>query len=141
LAQTKQVDLRIETGDEAPVIYADRGRLVQILYNLLSNAVKFTPPGGTVSLSCQAQPETVALAVTDTGIGIAAGDQARIFEEFQQVDNSMVRTQQGTGLGLALTRRLVALHGGTIAVDSAPGQGSTFTVVLPRPPRDAPTHG
>src|SRR2546421_6549861 len=142
LAQRKGVDLRVEPGEETPLLSADRGRLVQILYNLLSNAIKFTPAGGTVRVSCQAQPDMVALAVTDTGIGIAPEDQARIFEEFQQVDSSVGRTHQGTGLGLALTRRLVELHGGTIAVHSTPGQGSTFTVLLPRAVQSAaPTHG
>ena len=110
---------------------------MQILYNLLSNAIKFTPADGSVRLSWTAQPATVAIAVRDTGIGIAPEDQERVFAEFQQVDSALGRVQQGTGLGLALTRRLVELHGGTLSLGSALGQGSTFTVTLPRVLADA----
>lgn len=133
LAQKKGVSLRIEADSTAaPRLHADRARVVQILYNLLSNAIKFTPTDGTVSVRWTVQPDAVALAIQDTGIGIAPEDQQRVFADFQQVDSALGRTQQGTGLGLGLTRRLVELHGGTLSLQSAPGQGSTFTVTLPR---------
>jgi signal transduction histidine kinase/CheY-like chemotaxis protein len=131
LARNREVDLRCETAVEGLLVYADRARLTQILYNLTSNAIKFTPAGGTVSLDCHGETGRAVLSVTDTGIGIPEDDQARIFEEFEQIDSSVGRTQTGTGLGLALTKRLVELHGGTIEVQSAPGEGSSFTVTLP----------
>ncbi len=90
------------------LVQVDRQRFLQVLYNLLSNAVKFTPPGGVVRLSCEAMPDTVVVTVSDTGIGIAPEDQARVFEEFAQVDSGLgSRSRQGTGFGLSLTRRLV----------------------------------
>jgi len=92
--------------------------------------VKFTPSGGKVTLAARATGEQVVISVRDTGIGIRPEDQERIFEEFYQVGAS--RTQEGTGLGLALTRRLVELHGGQLTVESEPGVGSTFTVTMPR---------
>jgi PAS domain S-box-containing protein len=141
VAEQRQVDLQLTLPEAHPVILADQARLVQIVYNLLSNAIKFTPVGGTVRMSAHIAPETVAVAVADTGIGIAPEDQARIFEEFEQIDSPSTRRERGTGLGLALTRRLVELHGGKIGVQSVVGQGSTFTVVLPRPSRDAITSG
>jgi signal transduction histidine kinase len=104
-----------------------------VLYNLLSNAVKFTPDGGSVVLSAACDGEShVILSVRDTGIGIPPEDRDRIFDAFEQVDSSYARQKQGTGLGLALTRRLVSLHGGDIRVESVVGEGSTFSVRLPR---------
>jgi signal transduction histidine kinase/CheY-like chemotaxis protein len=141
LANNKRITLQIEPCGEAPLINADRARFVQILINLLSNAIKFTPPEGTVSVSYEAQSQLVAIAVKDTGIGIPVEDQARIFDEFEQVDSSLGRTQEGTGLGLALTKRLVELHGGTIGVQSAPGEGSTFTVTVPRAEPETAVNG
>jgi signal transduction histidine kinase/CheY-like chemotaxis protein len=134
LAARKEVELRLEQGSrdrDDPLVTVDRGRFVQIMYNLLANAIKFTPAHGRVTVRWTAGPATVAIAVQDTGIGIAPEDQDRVFGEFEQVDSLVARQQQGTGLGLALTKRLVELHGGSIAVQSALGQGSTFTVTLP----------
>jgi signal transduction histidine kinase/CheY-like chemotaxis protein len=123
--------LRLVADVEPATIAADRGRFRQILYNLLSNAIKFTPAGGTVTVIGRPTGRTVSIAVADTGIGIAPEDQAAVFEEFRQVGDPEAR-QAGTGLGLALTRRLVEAHGGEIALDSAPGRGTTFTVTMPR---------
>jgi len=137
--QAHGAGLRIaaDAGD-TEMIAADPRKLKQILFNLLSNAVKFTPAGGTVTLIAQTEKRAagpgVVLAVTDTGIGISAADQTKLFREFTQVDGSLSRRHEGTGLGLALTRRLVELHGGEITVQSAPGEGSTFTVWLPNAP-------
>jgi GAF domain-containing protein len=109
----------------------DERKVKQILLNLLSNAVKFTPDGGRVDVSATQINGRIEIAVRDTGIGIAAEDHAAVFEEFKQVGRDYTRKAEGTGLGLALTKRLVELHGGEIALASAPGKGSTFTVRLP----------
>jgi len=118
------------------LLEADERKVKQILFNLLSNAVKFTPGGGQVTLAASVVEDEVEISVRDTGVGINAEDQARIFEEFYQVGPA--KTQEGTGLGLALTRRLVELHHGRLSVESAPGIGSTFTVTLPLRQPDAP---
>ena len=110
---------------------ADERKVKQILLNLLSNAVKFTPEGGHVDVSAKLDTDCVESAVRDTGAGIALEDQASLFEEFKQVGKDSVRKAEGTGLGLALTKRFVELHGGQIRVDSALGKGSTFAFTLP----------
>lgn len=114
-------------------LYADDRRLTQILVNLLNNAVKFTPAGGSVVLEVitDAIQEHIQFSVWDNGIGIALEDQGRIFEPFIQADARLARQYGGVGLGLALVQRLVALHGGSVHVVSAPGQGSRFTINLP----------
>ena len=125
-----------EIGIEADVsglgeIEADAGKFKQMLLNLVSNAIKFTSAGGSVSISGKRSASAAEISVADSGIGIAASDQARIFNEFQQVDAGVDRQQQGTGLGLALTRRFARLHGGDVHVQSAPGKGSVFTISMP----------
>jgi len=112
-------------------VVADERKFKQILLNLLSNAVKFTPDGGRIDVSARRQGDNIMIAVHDTGIGIAPEDQEAVFEEFRQVGRHYTSKQEGTGLGLALTRRFVELHGGRISVDSKPGLGSTFTFTLP----------
>jgi signal transduction histidine kinase len=110
---------------------ADERKVKQVLLNLLSNAVKFTPDGGRVDVSAKLDTDKVEIAVKDTGVGIAPEDQASLFEEFKQLGKDSSRKAEGTGLGLALTKRLVELHGGEIRVDSAVGHGSAFRVILP----------
>jgi PAS domain S-box-containing protein len=153
LAERKKLLLRCRGPEEDGEACNDPARFKQVLYNLLSNALKFTLRGA-VEVRCDwvaaAEPaapvvpvrsaKAVRVAVRDTGIGIAAEDQAVIWEEFRQVDSSASRQQEGTGLGLALTRRLVGLLGGSVWVESAPGQGSTFTFVLPRRLPGSATH-
>ncbi len=102
-----------------------------MLLNLLSNAVKFTPEGGKISLAAHLKDGMAEISVADTGVGIAPEDQETIFEEFRQVGTDYARKREGTGLGLALARRLVELHGGKLWVQSEPGQGSIFTFTLP----------
>jgi len=140
LAQQKSITMTVEVKEPLPPITADRMRVQQVIYNLLSNAIKFTDAGGHVTVSADTTfaggadgPCSLRIRVADTGIGIAADDRARIFDKFERGDSASAREQEGTGLGLALTRRLVELHGGSIAVESEgiKGRGSLFTVLLP----------
>jgi signal transduction histidine kinase len=117
----------------------DERKFKQILVNLLSNAVKFTPEGGRVTVRARQRDGAVEVSVSDTGIGIAFEDQGVVFEEFRQVGTDYARKREGTGLGLALTKKFVELHGGTIGLTSEVGQGSTFTFTLPV--RPWPTNG
>jgi signal transduction histidine kinase len=111
---------------------SDRQKVKQIILNLLSNALKFTHHGGvTIAARRSKRERTLALSVTDTGIGIANADQERIFEDFRQLDNSPTRAYGGTGLGLSICRRLAQMLGGRISVQSQAGKGSTFTLTLP----------
>jgi len=130
-AQRGGVTLRLDTDPRMRSFRGDERKLKQVVLNLLSNAVKFTPSGGAVSVVAKQVDGNAEIAVTDTGVGIAPRDQEAIFEAFRQVGTDVTRKREGTGLGLALTRRFVELHGGTIRVESAPGKGSTFTVRLP----------
>lgn len=130
-AQQREVELTFTVGGPLRVKADDRA-LKQILLNLLSNAVKFTPSGGRVTLSASAAPEcTIAVAVTDTGIGIAPADLDRVFEPFRRANASISRTHEGTGLGLAITKHLVELNGGELSLKSQLGFGTTVTVWLP----------
>jgi len=128
-ATRQDVTLSTEIDASVGEIEADGRKLKQILFNLLSNAVKFTPAGGTVTLAARTEDGQAIISVRDTGVGISREDQARIFEDFYQLGPGMA--QEGTGLGLALTKRLVDLHGGELTLESTPGAGSTFTVRLP----------
>jgi signal transduction histidine kinase len=130
-AQSHGIKLTLDVSPDVDTIVADERKLKQIVVNLLANAVKFTPDGGAVTLGARRENGEIRLAVRDSGIGIAPEDQERIFEEFQQASHQGERSREGTGLGLALSKRMVELHGGTITVESAPGKGSTFTVALP----------
>ena len=130
-AHNNGVQLRVDAGDTG-TIAADARKLKQIVFNLLSNAVKFTPYGGLVSLTARTDGDNVEIAVTDTGVGISTEDQQKLFREFTQVDGSLSRRHEGTGLGLALTKRLVELHGGTITVRSALGAGQHLYGTLAR---------
>jgi signal transduction histidine kinase len=130
-AQRHGIALSLEVDPRLGEFQADERKFKQILLNLLSNAVKFTPDGGRVAVSARVDTGRVEIAVSDTGIGIAPEDQAAVFEEFKQVGRDYTRKSEGTGLGLALTKRFVELHGGEIRVQSAPGKGSTFTFTLP----------
>jgi PAS domain S-box-containing protein len=118
---------------ELPPVHSDRAKVKQIVLNLLTNALKFTPEGSVkISATWYSPGDRILIAVTDTGIGIAPGDQARIFEDFSQADSSPTRAYGGAGLGLAICRRLASMLGGQIRVDSAVGRGSTFTLMVPR---------
>ena len=118
-------------GGELPVVQADERALKQVLLNLLSNAVKFTPPGGRVRLWSAEEGSMVRIAVTDSGIGIAPEDLARLGKPFEQIESQHAKTTQGTGLGLALTKSLVAMQGGEFQLESEPGRGTTASFTLP----------
>jgi protein-histidine pros-kinase len=148
----KGIDIQLEVQPRLPTLTTDPAKLRQILLNLLSNAVKFSPPGSTVRVRAAAlfagEPplyqDGLRIDVRDHGVGIAAEHHEVIFEEFRQVEAELARSSEGPGLGLARVKRRLELHGGVVQLESSPGQGSTFTVFLPRvaPPRrrgSAPT--
>ena len=139
-AQARRIDLEVQLDPDAGVVLADPGRMQQVIWNLLANAVKFTPAGGRVTLRLIRRAGHVEVQVSDTGIGIRREFLAHLFERFRQADAGTTRQQGGLGLGLAIARQLVELHGGSMAADS-PGedQGSTFTVRLPVVAADAVT--
>ncbi|MDY7008724.1 MAG: ATP-binding protein [Cyanobacteriota bacterium] len=132
-AEKNEVTLTLEQAinPQLDIFTADQRRVKQILFNLLSNAIKFTPSGGNVTLKAIGDQNTVIFQVEDTGIGISEEQKSLLFKKFQQLDSPYNRQQGGTGLGLALTKQLVELHGGIIEVESALNVGSTFTVKLP----------
>jgi signal transduction histidine kinase len=130
LASGKKLDFKVEVPADLPQARGDERRLSQVLLNLVGNAIKFTDQG-EIAIRASASNGSFTLAVRDTGPGIAEADQGKIFEEFQQADNSSTRKKGGTGLGLSISKRIVELHGGKIWVSSRVGEGSTFSVTLP----------
>lgn len=150
LRMAKRQTCTVEENPEPLEVVADHVRVRQILFNLLSNASKFTPEEGTISLSAVRTPvplpipgdrsgetprlvtrEAVWVSVRDSGIGVRPEDRDKLFKVFSQVDSSASRTQQGTGLGLALCKQFVEMHGGSIGAESIFGEGSTFWFILP----------
>lgn len=130
LANNKAISI-VEDVDREVHITADPVRFKEIVSNLVSNAIKFTPEGGTIRVECHRRAHHAVFAVTDTGIGVPASEQQAIFDKFYQLGSTTRGVREGTGLGLAITKRLVEMHGGTISVESAPGQGSCFEFVIP----------
>jgi signal transduction histidine kinase len=124
--------LDLSVDDRLGDYLGDERKIKQILLNLLSNAVKFTPEGGRIGINARQTNGGVEISVTDTGIGIAPEDRARIFEEFRQVGGDYAHKKEGTGLGLTLAKKFVELHGGKIWVTSELGKGSTFSFTLPK---------
>jgi PAS domain S-box-containing protein len=129
-AASKSIVIENKSGFQGP-LYADRLRVKEIFYNLLNNAVKFTPPGGRVCVESAREDGFLVASVSDTGIGISEKEHAAIFEKFYQAGDPRENMREGTGLGLPITRHLVELHGGSISLESRPGQGSTFKVTFP----------
>jgi signal transduction histidine kinase len=129
-AEKKGLKLEYEIAEDLPELHSDKRRVEQVLINLINNAIKFTDQG-SIKIVCSRQGETLSIAVIDTGIGIKKADLTHIFQSFRQIDAGLDRVREGSGLGLAICKRLTALLGGTISVESQPGVGSTFTVILP----------
>ena len=140
LVKGKGLSLVDEIDASVPIVDADENRIQQILYNLIGNAIKFTEKG-KIAVSAEAADAWVAVSVSDTGIGIPEDKFDRIFESFEQVDGSTAREYGGTGLGLSITKKLVELHGGTIRVESKPGEGSRFTFTIPASKAKEPAAG
>ena len=130
LASDKKLAFKLELGPDLPPGHGDGRRLTQVLINLVGNAIKFTD-AGEVAIKAEANNGAFCVSARDTGPGISATDQAKLFQEFQQADNAITRKKGGTGLGLAISKRIIEMHGGKIGVESQPGQGSTFTFTLP----------
>ena len=130
LAADKKLAFKVEVPAELPPGRGDGRRLTQVLINLVGNAIKFTD-AGEVAIKTEANNGSFYVTVRDTGPGISAADQAKLFQEFQQADNAIARKKGGTGLGLAISKRIIEMHGGRIWVESQPGHGSTFVFTLP----------
>jgi CheY-like chemotaxis protein len=131
-AAAKGIAITADRSTPLPPIEGDPGRLTQVLNNVLGNAVKFTPKGGSVTLACRADGEGLTIEIRDSGIGIAPEFLPYVFDRFRQADSRSTRLHGGLGLGLAIARHLVSLHGGTISAQSdGPGQGTTITIRLP----------
>jgi signal transduction histidine kinase len=129
-AADREIEVTVRTHDDADVI-GDRQRLAQVIDNLLSNALKFTPPKGSVGISVIARDDTVLIEVQDTGLGISAADQKKLFTRFFRTEAALRKAIKGTGLGLSIVKAIVEGHGGEITVESAEGKGATFRIVLP----------
>jgi signal transduction histidine kinase len=128
-AARQRLSVTVKISDGVGDVWADEVKLKQVVVNLLTNAVKFTPVGGSVDVDARVVGEEAIVSVRDTGVGIAAEDQERIFEAFQRGDRRA--SVEGTGLGLTLSKRFVELHGGRMWVQSAVGEGSTFGFAIP----------
>jgi signal transduction histidine kinase len=131
MADRKGLAIAVELGSAPTMLPADPVRLKQVLYNLLSNAIKFTTPGGTITIGAREAGDWVQIFVEDTGIGIREEDMGRLFREFEQIHSQRGDKPEGSGLGLALTKHIVELHGGTIEAQSAVGVGTRLTINLP----------
>jgi CheY-like chemotaxis protein/anti-sigma regulatory factor (Ser/Thr protein kinase) len=133
LSASKRLTVEVEISAAVEQLVIDPAKLKQVLYNYLSNAIKFTPEGGRITVRALAEGEDrFRMEVEDTGIGIAAQEIGKLFVEFQQLESGTAKTHQGTGLGLALTKKIVEAQEGRVGVESTPGRGSVFSVVLPR---------
>jgi signal transduction histidine kinase len=130
LAADKKLTFKVDMAPELPPGRGDGHRLTQVLINLVGNAIKFTD-AGEVAIKAEANDGQFRVSVRDTGPGISAVDQSKLFQEFQQADNAITRKKGGTGLGLAISKRIIQMHGGKIWVESEVGQGSTFAFTLP----------
>ncbi|MFZ0239190.1 MAG: HAMP domain-containing sensor histidine kinase [Xanthobacteraceae bacterium] len=130
LAADKKLEFKVEVAPRLPSGRGDGRRLTQVLINLMGNAIKFTDTG-EVAIKAEASNGSFYVSVRDTGPGISAADQAKLFQEFQQADNAITKKKGGTGLGLAISKRIIEMHGGRIWIDSTVGEGSTFSFTVP----------
>ena len=134
MAEAKGIRMSLVVPTRRTPVRLDPLRIRQVLWNLVHNAVKFTPKGGEIRVEAEADDRGITFSIADNGVGIDAKDLSLIFERFRQIDGSSTRAYRGMGIGLALAKAFVELHGGTIQVDSQPGRGTTFRVRLPRVP-------
>jgi signal transduction histidine kinase len=132
MVEMKKLSYEVELPETLPWLCTDRGKLNQILMNLIANAIKFTPAGGHIGLEVSANDGAVTFVVSDTGIGIPSDQLPHVFEEFRQIDGSDERSHGGIGLGLALVRRLADLLGAELTSESKTGEGSRFSVTVPK---------
>ena len=139
-AQKREIALAVQAPMDLPPAYADEEKLNWVMLQLVDNAIKFTPASGRVTISAGVNGRRILFAVRDTGIGIPPDRVGELFEAFQQLDGSATRQYGGTGLGLALVRRIIEAHGAEISVDSQQGQGSVFSFALSQPPAGAGSH-
>lgn len=139
-ARAKGLAIRVEICPEGCALISDRRRVAQVLLNLVDNAVKFTDTG-EVRVRCRCDEDRVCLEVSDDGGGIPPQDRAALFDPFRQLDGGTARAHEGSGLGLSICLKLVTLLGGGIEVESVPGRGSTFQVILPVHPGETPGSG
>jgi signal transduction histidine kinase len=133
LLRNKDLKLTTELPDSMPIIHGDGPRLEQVMLNLMTNAAKFTPAGGTITIRARQQDNGLVVDVQDNGIGIAREEQSRLFKPYSRLSSDR-QQHPGLGLGLALSKQVVELHGGRIWVNSEPGKGSTFSFFVPRRP-------
>jgi signal transduction histidine kinase/CheY-like chemotaxis protein len=140
LSDAKKLEVTRDIQAALPAVVADRDRIVQVVINLVSNAIKFTP-SGEIKCGARLKDGEIVVSVTDSGVGIKAEDQPKVFEKFKQVGDTLTDKPQGTGLGLPICREIVEHHGGKIWVESEPGKGSTFSFSLPLKPPDRATGG
>jgi two-component system cell cycle sensor histidine kinase PleC len=127
------LDLAVDIPADVPLLRGDERKTMQIVLNLVTNAIKFSEPGGRVEIACRVdEREGLSITVSDTGIGIAGDDLGRVLEAFEQVDSSLSRKQQGTGLGLPLVRAMMELHGGRFELSSTLGAGTEAKILFPR---------
>lgn len=138
LAREKSLRMEVEMPADLPLVEADRAKLRRVLVNLVSNAIKFTSRGGRVTVSGAREDGHVRISVADTGVGIAPEDVKRLFDKYEQARSRATRGEKGTGLGLYITKQLVELHGGEIAVESEVGKGSTFSFAIPAADTEKP---
>ena len=131
LTSRKNISVNVDVQENMPMLKADRSKLKQIMYNLMGNAIKFTDNDGKITILAKVKDKKILVSIIDNGIGISTGDQKKLFKPFSQIDSAISRSYQGTGLGLALVRELIELHGGNICVESEVGKGSNFTFELP----------
>jgi signal transduction histidine kinase len=138
LAEKQEIVVKQKVQPNLPKVFTDAGKLQQVLFNFLANAVKFTPPKGVVSVEAEllekpdgGEPTHLRISVTDTGPGIRPDDQERIFEKFVQLDPGVTKEFGGTGLGLTISQELAELLQGKIELDSSPGRGATFSLMIP----------
>ena len=130
-AAEQGITLKLELGPELPMIHADSRSMEEVLTNLLSNAINYSPDGGTVTVSAVSHGEYLEIRVSDTGIGIARDEIPKIFDKFYRVKHPETRKVIGTGLGLSLVKGIIEAHRGSVEVESEPGVGTTFRVLLP----------